>query len=214
MIWLDGAAGRNVKRRSMMHNRTRRGMTFVDVVASLVIGVLLIGIIVPAGCKMSQRNQTIQCAYQLQAIYAGLVFYQREYGHYPQTLHDPDARHTAFTGADAPDPFKESGPAANDVTAALFLLIRTGHASPLAFICPATDDVAVDGKTHDDLPPSKSAPTTRPMQGVPAGLIDVKYQWDKAKTMSNFKDASQLSYSVSNPYPSVDGTRRKWVSPF
>src|SRR4051794_30275561 len=49
---------------------------------------------------------------------------------------DPDAELTAFTNPSATDPFASDGPQPNDVTAALFLLVRSQHLSPETFICP------------------------------------------------------------------------------
>jgi hypothetical protein len=106
----------------------------------------------------------------------------------------------------AADPFAADGPGANDVTAALFLLLRTQSIKPDVFICPATDlkpwgFQALDASAGDKAatkPAEPAAPSTRrftPRAAPrPQGSIG----------RSNFPSGKYLSYSYTNPYPSTD----------
>jgi hypothetical protein len=74
-------------------------------------------------------------------------------------------------GWDWPDPFSLAGPPANNVPAALFLLVRTQGLDPRTVLCPATLGQADQS------------------DGVPTG------------ERSNFHDVqSGLAYGVQNPY--------------
>src|SRR5690606_28235337 len=45
-------------------------------------------------------------------------------------------------------------------------------------------------------------PATQPGQAAGDALPDFGYAWRKPQRLSNFKNHSQLSYSMANPYPS------------
>jgi prepilin-type processing-associated H-X9-DG protein len=76
-----------------------------------------------------------------------------------------------YTGTQAPNPFGPGGPSANDVTAGLFLLLRTQDITSEVFICPSTNLTPYIG----------------------AGM--------NAQTLSNFPGNQNLAYSMSNTYP-------------
>ena len=79
----------------------------------------------------------------------------------------------AGTNPSAPDPFQSGGPLANDVTAALFLLVRTQRLPPEMLTCPYND--------------------VNQWQPDPAR---------DATGRSNFTDyRHNLGYSYANPYP-------------
>ena len=81
----------------------------------------------------------------------------------------------AFTGTEYPSGTGTANnltPANNDITAALFLLIRTGYMSSKQFVCPSAE-------------------------GAKPDTFDVR----TAQTSSNFTDPKNLSYSYTIPYP-------------
>ena len=135
------------------------------------------------------------CASNLRQIVAAIQTYGNEQGEFPRTTYNDavggvpygEQLMKAFTASEGDDPFggtrppaptfsangNSNSPANNDVTAALFLLVRTQKIPTSLFICPSSDDEPDDLKTE--------LPTKR----------------------SNFQKRSNLSYSVTLPYPLV-----------
>jgi hypothetical protein len=154
--------------------RPRRALTLTDLVILLAMMVLL----APAVLRSSQRSREIanrvKCGSNLRMIGQAILLYANENkGNYPRTMYQIDAPPTQYTGVQAPNPFGSSGPSPNDVTAALFLLIRTQDIESERFVCPSTDRVAWDF-------------------GGPG---------KNAQQVSNFPGEQNLSYSYANPYP-------------
>ena len=84
----------------------------------------------------------IRCAANLKQIGMAMMLYANENnGNFPPTKYDREAKEVyAYTGVIAKDPFAEDGaPEANDVTAILYLLLRTEDIQPGVFVCPSTD---------------------------------------------------------------------------
>jgi prepilin-type processing-associated H-X9-DG protein len=117
----------------------------------------------------------VKCASNLRQIGQALLLYANENkGNYPRTTYvEADVVKPVWgTNALVSMPFSAEGPMANDVTAALFLLIRTQDITSEVFVCPSSDAVkdTYDGNTQ--------------------------------LNRSNFTDvAGNLSYSYANPYP-------------
>jgi prepilin-type processing-associated H-X9-DG protein len=82
---------------------------------------------------------------------------------------DPPAQ---YSGVEGKDPFdKETKVKPNDVTAAIYLLIRTQDITSEVFNCPSTD------------------------------AVKMNYGDKKFDEFSNFKSEENLSFSFANPYP-------------
>ena len=112
-------------------------LRWADVVVSGgVLAALTVGVV--GARRSAQENSVIiACAGKLGQLAESLVMYESiDHGHFPRTRYDPAAPMTAYTNPDAADPFAPAGPAANDVTASLFLLARTLDLKPEAFTCP------------------------------------------------------------------------------
>ena len=120
------------------------------------------------------------CPNHLRQIGLGLLMYANENrGAFPRTVYDgAGGPPTAYTGAIAPNPFGPGGPAPNDVTAALFLVLRTQDLDPGTFICP-------------------SAPLARPWD----------YSGRSKTQVSNFPGRAYLSYAFQNPYPTKEAVK-------
>src|SRR5207248_51335 len=104
-----------------------------------------------------------------------LLFANENKGKYPAVKHDPTKPAvTAYTGSEAGDPAATDGPEPNDVTAAMFLLLRTQDITSKVFVCP-----------------SSAAQTWNYGGGENSAL-----------NRSNFPSRRYLSYSYANPYPS------------
>jgi prepilin-type processing-associated H-X9-DG protein len=167
--------------------RKRRGFSGLDL---LIISAVLLfagGFAVLLAEKVDTTRNRVQCASNLRMIGQAILLYANENrGAYPRATYDPaKADHpVAFTN---PKPeltedektknikptFCAAGPAANDVTAAMFLLILTQEITPDVFTCPTARAIA----------------TTQPSQ-----IVD-------PKTECNFSEPGQLDYSFVNVYP-------------
>jgi hypothetical protein len=174
--------------------RSRIPWRFTDVLVGLLLLVLIAGVGLSAVQQSREMDNRVRCAGNLRHIGQALLQYGDENkGAYPRT---------AFAEGDDPKPTwgtpyeknKDLGPAevnpfaadklptakyrpsANDVTAALFLLMRTQDIGPEVFICPSSgiDEWDFGGGTN-------TAQNWTNWQGN-AGL------------------AQHLSYSFQNPY--------------
>jgi type II secretory pathway pseudopilin PulG len=156
--------------------RGRCGFTLIDLLMVVLIVCMLSGMVFSAGGLMRARETSnrVRCASNLRQIGQACLMYANENkGNYPRTMYNPGEALAQYSGVDSKDPFaKEGAPKANDVTAPLFLLIRTQDITPLVFVCPSTD-------------------------AAPA-----KWEGGKsAQDFSNFKSEENLSYSYANAYP-------------
>jgi hypothetical protein len=164
------------------HVRLRHGLTYADVVLLILVPVLLAGGALPAAVSGARETaRRVRCGSNLRQVGQALLLYANQNrGAYPRTTYDPDraGRPVAFTGAFAEDPFKEGGPAANDVTAAMFLLLRTQDITAEVFVCPST----------------------RARRWDYGGAGDASHA-------SNWPRDRYLSYSYTNPYPGAAAER-------
>ena len=139
----------------------------------LALVFLMFGAIVPAVQRAREASNIVKCGSNLKQIGQGLLLYANENnGNYPRTRWDvTNPAPTQFTGSQASNPFAADGPESNDVTAAMFLLLRTQDLTSAVFICP----------------------------GDPAEPWN--YDGLSAQQRSNFPSSAYLSYSLQNPYP-------------
>ena len=163
---------------------SRRGFTWVELLVVLVLIVVAISFFLPVRSRSYGDSNRVKCASNLRQIGQAILLYSNDNrGGYPRTRVSagPDRKPTWGTGAAATQPSDPGGPADNDVTAALFLLLRTQDITSEVFNCPSSN-------TEKDLyGGSPNAPINR----------------------SNFTDYKKnLSYSYQNPYPSDDAIAR------
>jgi hypothetical protein len=141
-----------------------------------VIGIiaLLISILLPALNAARERANRVKCSSNLRQIGVGMMLYANDNkGQYPRTRYNPGTAIAAFDKPAAVDPFLTTGPKINDVTAAMFLLVRQADLNPEVFICPSSNQ---EKDTLNNL---------------------------QASSRSNFNTELNLSYSIANPYPNV-----------
>jgi prepilin-type processing-associated H-X9-DG protein len=138
-----------------------------------IIALVLLPILIVAVRANSEASRRIQCADNLKRIGLATLLYSNENrGRYPRVRYELAKVVTPVwgTGATSSDPFADPEP--HDVTAAMFLLLRTQDIMADHFVCPSTDAVpdTFGGKT--------------------------------AKERATFTDwRKNLSYSMQNPYP-------------
>jgi prepilin-type processing-associated H-X9-DG protein len=147
-----------------------------DVIVAGVLCSLLFAGFLSANQNADEQNRRMKCASNLKQLGLAIMIYANENkGLFPRTRYDSanEESVTAFTGASASNPFGKGGPEANDVTASLFLLLRTSDINSEVFVCPS-------GKA-------------KPLQ-FPAG--------QDMNNFSNFASLKSLSYSYLNAFPS------------
>lgn len=162
--------------------RWRCAYTFIDLLVVLCI-------IVPAcgggfwGCRSRSNggSNRVKCASNLRQIGQAILLYSNDNrGAYPRTRasyvkEGAEPVPVWGTAAAATQPYADDGPAENDVTAALFMLLRTQDITSEVFTCPSS------AQAKDTF---GGGPTTAPID------------------RSNFTDVKKnLSYSYQNPYP-------------
>ena len=159
---------------AVMRARARHGITLVDGVILLVMVLLLSGALLPRWTRhLSEMSDRVACAQHLSVLGYALQGYVQNHNQLPRTRWDSaQPSPTQYTAPQAANPFGAQGPDANDVTAALFLLLRTQQLSPSTFVCPA------DAHTR-----------AWDFDGWTAGM------------RSNFPSGEFLGYSLQNPYP-------------
>jgi len=160
----------------------RFGFTVIEILVVIgIIGVLM-AILLPSLERVRHQGYIVKCAANLQQLGEGLQIYSNDnHGNYPRTTYNPAAPYTKGTGVTATDPFAAGGPAANDLTAPLFLLLRTQKIPNAMMICPYND---VNSFTPDAAQPL---------------------------TQSNFTDwTKNLGYSYANPYPSASAAAKEY----
>jgi prepilin-type N-terminal cleavage/methylation domain-containing protein len=161
----------------MTQKNCRRARAFTLVELLVVIGIiaLLISILLPALNAAKERANRVKCSSNLRQIGQGLLLYANDNkGIYPRTPADTSGSYTNFTqgGTSAStDPFGTTGPTKNDVTAAMFLLVRNADINPEVFVCPSSN---AEKDTLNNKPPNQRC---------------------------NFYGPNNLSYSFANPYP-------------
>ncbi len=164
----------------------RTAFTFLELLVVLVLIVFCSAISLAGLARARETANRVKCGSNLRQIGQAMMLYANENnGHYPRTFYDPkrDAP-TAYTHSESANPFKDS-PDANDVTAALFLLLRTQDLTAAVFVCPS------DFRS--------------PWDYGPKGNVQF---------VSNFPDANHLSYGLTNPYASEAAVKDgfKWKS--
>jgi prepilin-type N-terminal cleavage/methylation domain-containing protein/prepilin-type processing-associated H-X9-DG protein len=157
-----------------------KGFTLVELLVVIGIIALLISILLPSLNRARETANRVKCASNMRQIGQAILLYANDNkGAYPRTVGNLSGGVTWGTGATSSDPFV-SGTAvsSNDVTSALFLLLRAGDITSEVFTCPSSN----------------------------AQKWDYGGGTNTAQNWSNWNGSSGLltnmSYSYEDPYPS------------
>jgi prepilin-type processing-associated H-X9-DG protein len=158
-----------------MNPQRRRALTLIELLVIVGILALVISLLLPAIARMRETSGRQRCPSNLRQIGQAILLYMNENkGAFPRTICKAGVTPVWGTGASSANPFAgPERPADNDVTAALFLLIRTQDITSEVFVCGSDD------RTKDSYGGGGNTALNR----------------------SNFTDwRKNLSYSFANPY--------------
>src|SRR5687768_5643485 len=170
----------------MKRSHRQAGFTLVELLVVIGIIALLISILLPSLNRARETANRVKCASNLRQIGQALLLYANENkGNYPRTQYVVGEPATWGTGSDDTDPFlAATSVSVNDVTAAMFLLLRTQDITSEVMVCPSSN-------AEKDVYTSTTEPS--PTAQDQANFSNTPYDTEAVDAGSN-----NISYSYAN----------------
>jgi prepilin-type processing-associated H-X9-DG protein len=185
-----------------MSNPSSRQLSLTGLICCGCLGVFALVAMLPAAERAQGVASRIRCASNLHQIGLAMTMYAnnelRNGQSFPRTYYDLDTADQPkfFTNWKQPESFGKGAPEANDVTAAVYLLLKTQDLPPSALVCPESGKKALQFHHRTD-DKGKDVSDPHPIAEKPASL-------------SNFPGMDYVSYSFQNPYASKDALLTGW----
>ena len=110
----------------------RRGLTYVEVLVIIGLIAIAVAFLLPSMQRTNCGGNRVKCASNLRQIGQAILLYSNDNkGAYPRALYASGPSVIPTWGTPAPAP--------NDVSAAMFLLLRTQDITPEVFTCPSSN---------------------------------------------------------------------------